>query len=130
MKKLIIGLLGIVLCASSFAQTVTVQFRGNQSQNYRVMIDGTRFRSADAVNTTNDVYNSSTDINRGVRRTLTVNNLTPGTHKLEVYSVTGNNYDRRGQLVYTNNFQLRSDYNMFITINGKGSHSVNAAIRW
>jgi hypothetical protein len=119
MKKLIIGLLGIVLCASSFAQTVTVQFRGNQSQNYRIMIDGTRFRSADAVNTTNDVYNSSTDINRGVRRTLTVNNLMPGSHKLEVYSVTGNNYDRRGQLVYTNNFQLRPDYNMFITINGQ-----------
>jgi len=114
-----IGLVGIFLCVSSFAQTVNVLFRGQQSQNYRITIDGTRYRSGDAINTSADVYNSSNDnLYRGTRRTLTVNNLMPGTHKLEVYSVNGNNYDRRGSLVYSNNFLLRPEYNMFITING------------
>lgn len=122
MKKLMIGLVGILMSAASFAQAVNIQFRGNQSQNYRVMIDGARYRSADAVANV-DVYNANIDNNKNERnrsfKTLSINNLMPGTHHLEVYSITGNNYNNRGKLVYTKDFQLRKEYDMFITINGK-----------
>jgi hypothetical protein len=114
MKKIITGLAASFLCLSAFAQTVTLLFRGSQSPNYRVMIDGSRYRSMDAVSS--NIYNASTAYTER-QKAIRINDLMPGSHKIEIYNTT-NSRNNRGQLVYTNNFQLRPEYNMFIDING------------
>ncbi len=119
MKKILVVMVGLFLGVSTFAQTVNLVFRGNQAGNYRIMIDGYRYRSGDAVAST-DVYGTANPNGRAMARgqkVITVNNLLPGSHKIEVYS-TNSTYNN-GTLVYTNTFQLRPEYNMFITINGR-----------
>lgn len=113
MKKLILGMVSIMMCAASFAQTVTIQFRGNQGRNYRVMIDGVRYYSNDAAVS----YTSFRTANAAAdQRTLTLTNLSTGTHRIEVFNNA--NTTSAGQRVYANNFQLREDYDMNILING------------
>ena len=112
MKSIITVLMSSFLFISTIAQTVTLSFRGNeQSKNYRVLVDGTSFYSNNAVNT-ND--------NNGVggQRTITLSNLSPGSHSLSVYSNTNAAANSKGSLIYSNNFQLRSDYDMTISITG------------
>lgn len=121
MKKIITGLVASFLCLSAFAQTVTLLFRGNQSANYRVLIDGRRrYESADAV--ADNAYNTNTSYNANTtyaetQKAIRIDNLMAGSHKIEIYNAT-NSMDNRGQLVYTNNFRVRPEYDMFIAING------------
>ena len=104
MKPIITMLLSGFLFVSTFAQTVTIAFRGNnQNRNYRVLIDGSSYSSSNATSTTND--NGA-----GYQKTITVNNLLPGSHTIAVYDNT--NTTGKGSLVYSNSFQLRSDYDM------------------
>jgi hypothetical protein len=116
MKKLILGMVSILMCAASFAQTVRIQFRGNQGKNYRVMIDGVRYFSNDAGVT----YASYRTANNTLadQRTLTLTNLLPGTHRIQIYNNANTTNNTSGQLIYTNNFQLREDYDMNIVVNG------------
>ncbi len=118
MKKLMIGLVSIFVCVTSFAQSVTLLFRGNQGKNYRVMIDGARYYSSNAVSGSAAYTASYTAANAVGARALTLNDLQPGSHRIEIYSTTNASSSTGGQLVYTNNFQLRRDYDMTITVNG------------
>jgi hypothetical protein len=117
MKKLILGMVSILMCAASFAQTVKIQFRGNQGKNYRVMIDGVRYYSNDAGVTTGS-YAVRTANAPADQRTLTLTNLLPGTHRIEIYNNVNTNNSTSGQRIYVNNFQLREDYDMNILVNG------------
>jgi hypothetical protein len=114
MKKLMTVLAGVLLFIGSYAQTVSILFRGNVQKNYHVYIDGHRYYSGNASgNVRNTTYNTS---NSASQRVMRINNLPTGTHKIQIYNANGN--ASIGQLVYTNNFQLRSGYDMNITVNG------------
>ena len=124
MKPIITILLSGFLFVSTFAQTVTIAFRGNnQNRNYRVLIDGSSYNSSNATSTTNNNGNGN---GAGYQKTITVNNLLPGSHTIAVYNNT--NTTGKGSLVYSNSFQLRSDYDMVIAVNaGRISFSEKTA---
>jgi hypothetical protein len=110
MKKLLIGLFSAFLCLSAMSQTVTLSFRGNtQNRDYRVMIDGTNYYSTNATNSNNDNV-------VGNARMITISNLSPGSHTISVYN--NNSANATSQRLYTNTFQLRSEYDMNIAITG------------
>jgi hypothetical protein len=100
MKNIIFTfLLGGAMSISAHASDVTVAFAGNK--NYTVVIDG---RNVNA----NGYYGS----------TINLNNLRPGQHSIQVYKTNkkwnGNN------AVYSSNFILRPQYDLFISVNKKG----------
>jgi hypothetical protein len=102
-------LLGAFLCISATAQSVTLLFRGNnQDRDYRVLIDGSNYNSVNATGTIND--NAA-----GAQKTILITNLSPGSHTIAVYNT--NNTSGNGSLLYSNTFQLRSNYDMVIAIN-------------
>ncbi|HKH60436.1 MAG TPA: DUF4476 domain-containing protein [Flavitalea sp.] len=101
MKTLFFLLTGL-LSASIHAQIVTLRFE-NSSNNYEVKVDGRSYYSKDVSN------------NTGKQRTLTINDLTTGTHRLDVYSITDNN-SNNGTSMYSNTFQLREGYDLVIAI--------------
>lgn len=108
MKSIITVLLGSFLCISTFAQTVTVSFRGsNQNRNYQVLIDGESYQSTTAKNK-NGV---------AIQKTIILDNILPGSHSIEVYTNGNMATNTSGKLLYSNNFQLRADYDMIIGIN-------------
>ena len=110
MKPIISLLLSGFLFISTMAQTVTISFRGiNQNRNYKVLIDGNSYLSVNAMSTSNS--NGEVD-----QKTITLQNILPGSHTISVYNST-NVTSTNGKLLYSNNFQLRPDYDMFISIN-------------
>jgi hypothetical protein len=114
MKKLMTVLAGILLCIGSFAQTVSIIFRGNTPKNYQVFIDGNRYYSGSS---SGMVYNTSySTSNAANQRVMRISNLQAGTHKIDIYNASSST--GTGQLLYTNNFQLRTGYDMNITMNG------------
>jgi hypothetical protein len=76
--------------------------QNNQNRDYRVVIDGYSYNSNDAGN--NSGQNSPS--------AFTITNLSPGSHTIKVY----NNANSR-DVVYSNNFQLRRDYDLAIAVN-------------
>ena len=114
MKKLMTALAAILLFIGGYAQTVTILFRGNVQKNYQVYIDGNRYYSG---NSSGNVYNTSySTANSANQRVMRINSLQPGTHRIQIYNASSSTGS--GQLVYTNNFQLRTGYDMNITVNG------------
>lgn len=112
MKTIITGLLSAFLCVATFAQTVTISFKGlNPNYSYRLLVDGSSYNSDDAVS-----------INNGngpnAQRTITIGNLLPGNHTISIYNQTNTSVNQTGPLVYSNSFNVRSDYDMFIAFNG------------
>ncbi|MES2331855.1 MAG: DUF4476 domain-containing protein [Bacteroidota bacterium] len=108
MKALLTLILGSVMFAT-FGQTVTLTFRDNnqdkQNRDYRVMIDGYSYNSTEGTKIgSNKGSNGPT--------AFTITNLSPGAHTINVYSSTAS-----GNILYSNNFQLRRDYDLTIAVN-------------
>lgn len=117
MKTLITLLLSIITVAVA-AQNVTVTFQGaNRNRNYQVVIDGVSY------------YSANQEISNG-RSVITIPNLTPGSHTVEVYNVKtngtytdGSSNAETGTEVYSKTFQLRQGYDMNIAVRGNGAVS-------
>ena len=101
MKALLFLMTGL-LSASIQAQVVTLRFE-NSSKNYEIKVDGRSYYSKDVPN------------NTGKQRIIAINDLTTGTHRLDVYSTTDNN-SNNGTSMYSNTFQLREGYDLVIAI--------------
>ena len=112
MKTILTGLLSAFLCMATFAQKVSISFKGiNQSRSYRVLVDGNNYSSDNAVN----INNGNGD---GAQRTITLNNLSQGSHTISIYNQPNASGNQNQSLVYSNSFVLRSDYDMYIAFNG------------
>jgi Domain of unknown function (DUF4476) len=115
MKTLSILLVSFLTSLSVFAQnivsTVTIQVNGNR--NRQVIVDGKTYSMADYTNTSNG--NSSTPVIDAV----TITDLQPGQHTLQVWRTSQDNSNRRKATTTT--FNIRSGYDMLITVNGDGS---------
>lgn len=120
MKNIIALLISGFLTLSLSAQTITLTFNGtNKNRNYQVLLDGTSYYS-----------NSVTDpnsTNTNVRKEITLTNQQLGSHTIAVYRLrntgtysNGTNTPTSGTAIYTNTFQLRTGYDMHISINGNG----------
>ncbi len=117
MKKSLFIILSTLLCASVFAQTVTIRFEGTKNttttnaRSYTVDLDGRVYNS----NTAENVGNA------GIKQ-IVITDLTPGFHKL---SVTDNSAAIAADdaLLYSNTFELRSNYDMVIAVRRNGTVS-------
>ena len=117
MKKSIFILLTMFLYASVIAQTVTIRFEGTTNSNtsnarsYTVDLDGR-------------VYNSNTAENAGNNgiKQIVITDLVPGSHKIIVYenSTTSTNSN---EAIYSKTFELRSNYDMIISVRRNGTVS-------
>ena len=111
-KTLLFLLVSSFLSASIIAQTLTLRFEGSSSTNYEVKIDGKSYFSSNIAADNNSSYN---------QRLLKVENLSPGSHNLEVYNAgTDATVNNNNEPVYTNTFQLRVGYDMVIAIRRNG----------
>jgi len=110
-KKLSLILLGIFTYATVFAQTITLRFEGtanastNNSRDYAVDLDGRWY------------YSSNATGNSGVKQIM-INDLNLGTHKLSVYDAGSNSSN---ELLYSNNFTLRTGYDLIIAVRRNGN---------
>lgn len=118
MKKLTILLLGVFLYASVMAQSITLRFEGANNTNnnaalrdYVVDIDGIKYYSANA-----EAVRAS-----GAAKQTVIENLALGSHKIMVYQVNNNSTSNADALLYSNTFQLRSGYDMVISIRRNGA---------
>jgi hypothetical protein len=98
---IMVGLMSI----SAFASDITVTFSGNK--NYQVLIDGRSIND--------NGYSNST---------IYLNNLRSGQHYIQVYKSNGNR-QRDNKVVYANDFTVRPQYDLFITIDKKGRVSMD-----
>src|SRR5688572_16231876 len=94
------GLLSVAIQA----QNLTLRFE-NSSKNYEVKIDGRSYFSHELP--------SDTRTNRA--KIVTINDLTTGTHRLDVFTVNDNT-GNSGTSMYSNTFQLREGYDLVIAI--------------
>ena len=117
MKKSIIILLTTFLCASVIAQTVTIRFEGTKSstttnaRSYIVDLDGRIYNSTTAENVGN----------AGIKQ-IVITDLVPGSHKLTVHENSTSTADDDA-LLYSNTFELRSNYDMVIAVRRNGTVS-------
>lgn len=115
--KTILSLFLCFLSVTLLAQNINISFAGaSQNKNFQVVIDGVSYYSVNSVN------------NNG-RRLINIPNISPGSHTLEVYSMSNNNnvYTNgstnssiEGEEVYSKTFQLRTGYDMNISIRPNG----------
>src|SRR5690349_3266633 len=114
MKSLFSILLAILVYVPVSAQKATLRFEGsanansnNTDRNYMVDLDGRKYYSTDA--------NLAVS---GGARTVDVNDLGFGSHKITVYALDNNSTSTTmtSDPIYSNNFQLRSGYDMVIGI--------------
>src|SRR5690349_21931389 len=120
MKSLYSILLLILVYVPVSAQKATLRFDGSTNannstvRNYMVDIDGKRYYSTDANTATNNNV-----------RTVDINDLGLGSHKILVYELDNNsaNTTNTSDPIYSNNFQLRSGYDMVIGIRRNGQVS-------
>lgn len=114
MKSVSIFFLSTLMALSVFAQnitsTVTIQVNGNR--NRQVVVDGRSFSMSGYSNT-------SQNNNNAVNNAITITDLQPGQHTLQVLRSSQNNYGRRNSNATA--FTLRSGYDLLITVNGDGS---------
>ena len=118
MKSLYSILLAIMIYVPVNAQKATIRFEGSANSNnttvhnYVVDLDGKKYYSANADLTTNSNA-----------RQIEVSNLSYGSHKIAVYETDDNATTNTTDPVYSNNFQLRSGYDMVIGIRRNGQVS-------
>jgi hypothetical protein len=115
--KTLITLLISILSLSLAAQNVTVTFAGaNKNRNYQVVIDGISY------------YSANNESSNG-RTVVTIPNLAPGAHNLDVYVLGNNNTTYsdgsanssvQGEPAYSKTFQLRQGYDMNLSVRGNG----------
>ncbi|MEP6616194.1 MAG: DUF4476 domain-containing protein, partial [Ginsengibacter sp.] len=114
MKSLSIFLLVLGTSFSIFAQNVTnvvtIQVNGNRSR--QIVVDGNTYSMTDNSNTSTSINGANTN-NR-----ITITDLQPGQHTMQVFRYTNNNGRRNAA---STSFNLRSGYDMLITVNGDGS---------
>ena len=103
MKTLFFLITGFLSLAIQ-AQNLTLRFE-NSLKNYEVKIDGRSYFSND--------LSSDTRTNRA--KLVTINDLTTGTHRIDVYTVNENTANA-GTSIYSNSFQLRDGYDLVIAI--------------
>lgn len=89
------------MTVSAFASDITVTFPRNK--NYQVMIDGRPVRS-------NDYYGNS----------IRLQNLRQGRHSIQVYRENAGKRRNGNQLVYTSDFTIKPQYDLFITVDNGG----------
>ncbi len=109
MKSLSIFIVGCFTALSVFAQnniTVTVTLNGNL--NREILIDGNSYLASDYANTAEPGKNM-----------ITVNDLAPGQHTLQVVRTTANN--TRRNIGSERVFNLRAGYDLAIVVNGNGA---------
>jgi hypothetical protein len=99
-------LFGGLTTLSAFASDVTISNAG--SKKYQVIIDGRSIA-------TNDYYGN----------TITLNHLRPGQHSLQVYKGNGNSRWNGRDVVYSSDFTVRSQYDLYINVDKKGRVQMN-----
>lgn len=112
MKIFLLLILGSFLTLSSVAQNtskVTIIFKGinKTTNNYQVLLDETS-------------YYSNTNTRNVPNYRIVLNNVNTGSHTLKIYRLKNNNpvYNSKSQntFVYSKNFEVRSGYDMNITV--------------
>jgi hypothetical protein len=108
MKTLFLFVISCVTCLAVLAQasTVTINVRGNNTQ--QVVVDGRAYTVTGTTNNTNTNNNNSND-------PISITDLQTGQHTLQVISVDPNDQAN------TTTFNLRSGYDMQITVTANGS---------
>ncbi|MGZ3837565.1 MAG: DUF4476 domain-containing protein [Flavisolibacter sp.] len=101
MKNIFTLLAGGLMTVSAFASDVTVTLPGNK--NYQVLIDGREINAYGAYG-----------------NTISLNNVAPGQHSLQVYKSKGNDRWNTGNAVYSAAFTIRPQYDLMINIDKKG----------
>lgn len=132
MKTLITFFVSTLFVLSGFAQygqrqygqTVTINFNGNGNGNnaYRVVMDGTSYSSnTNNNNNNNGTWNRNTS-NKYGDDDITINNVQPGQHSIQVYRLRNNNrnYGGTASPVYSSAFTLRQGYDATLNIGGNG----------
>ena len=120
MKSLYSILLAILIYVPASAQKAILRFEGLANSNnatvpnYMVDLDGKKYYSSNADLTAN-----------GGASQIEVNQLPYGTHKIAVYETEGSATVNTSTAnpIYSNNFQLRSGYDMVIAIRRNGQVS-------
>jgi len=120
MKSLYSILLAILIYVPASAQKAILRFEGLANSNnatvpnYMVDLDGKKYYSSNADLTAN-----------GGASQIEVNQLAYGAHKIAVYETEGNATINTSTAnpIYSNNFQLRSGYDMVIAIRRNGQVS-------
>ena len=107
MKAIFSLLLAALISGPLVSQTITLRFDGSSNRDYEVRIDGKSYFSS-----------SITPQRNTNQRVIVLDNILPGMHNLEVYAST-ETADNSSAL-YSNNFQLRDGYDMFIGIRRNG----------
>jgi len=114
-KKLVILLASLFLYVTVLSQTVTIRLEGTANnsnsanmRDYIIDVDGRQYYSSDA----------SITGSAGIKQ-IVITDLARGTHKITVYEANSNN--SAGDLVYSNNFQLRAGYDMIVSIRRNGN---------
>jgi len=100
----------LVLCAQNTGNTVTINVNSNRYQE--VLVDGKSY----------PVTNSSTTDMTGMNGVVTITDLQPGQHTLEVVRTNQNTNNRRNS---SRTFNLRSRFDLAITVNNDGSVQIN-----
>ncbi|HYJ37694.1 MAG TPA: hypothetical protein VEV87_03725, partial [Chitinophagaceae bacterium] len=120
MKNLTFILLSVFASMAASAQTLTLRFENpsqtktntNTAGNYRIDVDGKKYYSTSASATT-----------ASKSKQLVINKLALGPHTLNVYELVNNSTPNTGTkpvAAYSNTFQLRTGYDMVISIRRNG----------
>lgn len=138
MKTLLSFFISTLLTVSAFAQygqqrqygqygqTVTINFNGygNANNGYQVIMDGTTYSSR---TNNNGTWNRNTS-NRYGDDDITINNVQPGQHSIQVYRINNNNNRGYGNNrnyssaspVYSSTFNLRQGYDAVLDVKNNG----------
>ena len=110
---------------SQYGQTVTINFNGygNSNSGYQVIMDGTTYSSR---TNNNGTWNRNTSDRYG-DDDITINNVQPGQHSIQVFR-TGNNNRGWGNNrnygntspVYSSTFNLRQGYDVILDVKNNG----------
>jgi hypothetical protein len=107
MKSLSIFLIACVMALALFAQTNTVTIKLNPNRYTEVMVDGRAYSIATTTTATGNLNGS-----------VTITGLQPGQHEMQFVRVNPNTGTRATN---TKTFNLRSNYDLQITINNSGA---------
>jgi hypothetical protein len=114
MKAISLFLISCCAVLSVYAQTrgETVTINVNSNRYQEVLVDGKAY----------PITNTSTTDMSGTNGVVTITDLQPGQHTLEVVRVNQNPNNRRNN---SRTFNLRSRYDLAITVNNDGSVQLN-----
>lgn len=108
MKTISIFLISCLTAITLWAQTNTVTVNLNTNRYQEVLVDGRAY----------SIANTTTTNTTGLNGIVTISDLQPGQHILEVVRVNPNTNARRNN---TRTFNLRSRYDLTITVNNDGT---------